>query len=103
MHRTLKAEATKPPAANRRAQQPKFNHFRSEFNGIRLKARIDSDEGRELKRKRFATVESVFGNLRANKRLNRFTLHGREKVDGQWQLFCLVQNIEKVMRHGYAQ
>ena len=68
-----------------------------------MKTCIDSDEGRELYGQRFATVESVFGNLRANKRLNRFTLHGREKVNGQWQLFCLVQNIEKLMRHGYAQ
>jgi putative transposase len=32
MHRTLKAETTRPPAANRRAQQQRFNRFREEFN-----------------------------------------------------------------------
>lgn len=32
MHRTLKAEATRPPAANARAQQRRFNDFRREFN-----------------------------------------------------------------------
>ena len=32
MHRTLKAEATRPPAATCRAQQRKFNRFREEFN-----------------------------------------------------------------------
>lgn len=32
MHRTLKAEATRPPAGSCRAQQRKFNHFREEFN-----------------------------------------------------------------------
>lgn len=32
MHRTLKAETTRPPAANARTQQRKFNHFREEFN-----------------------------------------------------------------------
>jgi transposase InsO family protein len=32
MHRTLKAEATRPPRANRRAQQRAFNLFRYEFN-----------------------------------------------------------------------
>jgi len=32
MHRTLKAETTRPPAANARGQQRKFNAFRQEFN-----------------------------------------------------------------------
>ncbi len=32
---------------------------------------------------RFATVEPVFGNVRYNKRLDRFTLRGRTKVHGQ--------------------
>lgn len=32
MHRTLKAETTRPPAANRRAQQRAFDRFRVEFN-----------------------------------------------------------------------
>ena len=32
MHRTLKAETAKPPAANRRAQQRAFDRFRQEYN-----------------------------------------------------------------------
>lgn len=32
MHRTLKAEATKPPKATIRAQQRRFNTFRAEYN-----------------------------------------------------------------------
>jgi putative transposase len=32
MHRTLKAETTRPPAATCRTQQRKFNRFRNEFN-----------------------------------------------------------------------
>jgi putative transposase len=32
MHRTMKAEATRPPAANCRTQQRTFNRFRREFN-----------------------------------------------------------------------
>jgi len=47
-------------------------------------------------------VEPVFGNLRANKRLDRFTLRGRAKVNGQWTLYCLVHNIEKLAHAGYA-
>ena len=32
MHRTLKAEATRPPEAHARAQQRRFDRFRTEFN-----------------------------------------------------------------------
>ena len=68
-----------------------------------MKKAIDSPEGKALYGRRFATVEPVFGNIRHNKGLNRFTLRGRKKVDTQWKLFCLVHNIEKLAHHGYAQ
>ena len=35
IHKTLKAEATKPPAGNQKAQQRKFNVFTGEFNNVR--------------------------------------------------------------------
>jgi hypothetical protein len=67
-----------------------------------MKQKIDSDRGKHMIAARFATVEPVFGNLRYNKRLTRFTLRGKAKVDGQWKLYCLVHNIEKLAHHGYA-
>jgi transposase len=69
----------------------------------RMKKRIDSAEGRARYGRRFATVEPVFANLRYNKGLDRFTLRGKEKVDAQWKLFCLVHNIEKLAHYGYVQ
>ena len=69
----------------------------------RMKKRLDSPAGRMRYGRRFATVEPVFGNLRYNKGLDRFTLRGQAKVDAQWKLFCLVHNIEKLAHHGYAQ
>lgn len=68
-----------------------------------MKLAIDSPEGRVLYGRRLATVEPVFANLRHNKGLNRFTLRGRQKVDTQWKLYCLVHNIEKLAHHGYGQ
>jgi transposase len=68
----------------------------------RMKQRLDTPEGRTQYARRFGTVEPVFGNLRYNKRLTRFTLRGRAKVDAQWKLFCLVHNIEKLAHAGYA-
>ncbi len=67
-----------------------------------MKARIDSPSGRAQYAQRFAVVEPVLANVRYNKGLNRFTLRGRSKVDGQWKLFCLVHNIEKLANNGYA-
>ncbi len=68
-----------------------------------MRRAIDSERGRALYGRRFATVEPVFGNLRHNKKLNRFTLRGQKKVDTQWKLFCMVHNIEKLAHHGYGQ
>ena len=73
-----------------------------ETAATRMRARLDAPEGRARYGRRFATVEPVFANLRHNKRLTRFTLRGQAKVDGQWQLYCLVHNIEKLAHHGYA-
>jgi hypothetical protein len=67
-----------------------------------MKMRLDSPDGRRQYGARFGAVEPVFGNLRANKRLDRFTLRGRAKVDAQWKLYCLVHNIEKLANAGYA-
>ncbi len=68
----------------------------------RMNQRIDSDRGKTWIGRRFATVEPVFGNLRGAKRLDRFILRGQDKVDGQWKLYCLVHNIEKLAHHGHA-
>jgi transposase len=76
--------------------QPPENH------SSRMRHRIDSPAGRLAYGQRFATVEPVFGNLCSNKGLDRFTLRGRAKVDGQWKLFCLDHDIEKLAHHGYA-
>ena len=64
-----------------------------------MKRAIDSEQGRQLYSQRIGTVEPVFGNIRHNKRMSRFTLRGREKVNTQWHLYCLVHNIEKTASH----
>jgi transposase len=88
-----------------KVRQVAFIHGKRDYESHtdQMKRRIDSPEGRIRYGRRFATVEPVFGNLRHNKQLNRFTLRGKEKVDAQWKLYCLVHNIEKLAHHGYAQ
>ncbi|MEL0661039.1 transposase, partial [Psychromonas arctica] len=35
-------------------------------------------------------------NITVNKGMNKFTLRGQDKVNTQWQMYCLVHNIEKL-------
>jgi len=65
-----------------------------------MKRRVDSQRGKQIYSHRMSVVEPVFGNIGANKRLNRFSLRSKKKVQAQWQLYCMVHNIEKVMRYG---
>jgi hypothetical protein len=63
-------------------------------------AKIDTPEAREIYGQRLAIVEPVFGNLRAQKRLDHFTLRGKIKVNIQWMLYCIVHNMEKLLHYG---
>lgn len=64
-----------------------------------MKRRIDSRLGKLVYSHRMSVVEPVFGNIGTNKKLNRFSLRSKKKVDGQWKLFCMMHNIEKLMRY----
>ena len=68
----------------------------------RMRQAIDSAPGRRLYSQRIATVEPVFANIRHHKRMSRFTLRGTAKVGTQWQLYCLVHNIEKLAKNARA-
>lgn len=66
----------------------------------RMSGKVDSELGRKIYPQRFAVAEPVFANLRAQKRLDRFTLRGKVKVNIQWLLYCMVHNIEKITHYG---
>ncbi|MFQ5771427.1 MAG: transposase [bacterium] len=42
----------------------------------------------------------MFANIRSQKRLDRFTLRSKVKVNIQWTLYCMVHNIEKILHYG---
>jgi len=101
----LRAQCLRHPQRSKRRQVAIFvgkHATAKEKASDRMKRKIDSERGRAMITRRFATVEPVFGNVRANKKMNRFTLRGEQKVDGQWKLYCMVQNIEKLAHNGYA-
>ena len=64
--------------------------------------KIDSYKGRIIYGFRIGIIEPVFGNIKSNLGLFRFTLRGRLKVGIQWKLFNIVHNLGKICRYGYA-
>jgi len=64
--------------------------------------KIETEQGRRIYPQRLAIAEPVFANIRINKRLDRFTLRGKVKVNIQWLMYCLVHNIEKILNYGLA-
>lgn len=65
-----------------------------------MKAKIDTDQGKQIYARRLGIVEPVFANLCVHKRMNHFTLRSKQKVDVQWRLFALVHNIGKIHTFG---
>jgi transposase len=65
-----------------------------------MKQRVDSDKGKHIYSHRMSVVEPVFANIGSNKGLKRFSLRGKTKVQSQWQLFCVMHNIEKLANYG---
>lgn len=62
--------------------------------------KIDSKQGRKIYNCRIGIVEPVFANVRTQKRMDRFTLRGKIKVNIQWLLYCMVHNIGKIANYG---
>jgi transposase len=65
-----------------------------------MKAKIDTSQGKQIYARRLAIVEPVFANICVQKRLDRFTLRTKAKVDVQWRLFALAHNIGKIHNYG---
>ena len=65
-----------------------------------MKAKIDTQQGKQIYARRLGIVEPVFANICVHKRMHRFTLRTKSKVDVQWRLFTLVHNIGKIHTFG---
>lgn len=70
----------------------------------KMKRKIDSTVGRAMYAMRLAVAEPPFAHICRVMGLDRFTLRGRDKVNSQWNLFCIVHNLKKIHRYseGFA-
>ena len=62
--------------------------------------KMDTPHGRQIYSMRMGIIEPVFGNIRAAKGLNEFSLRSEAKVNIQWLLYGMVHNLGKIKRYG---
>jgi transposase len=72
-----------------------------------LRKKLNTQKYQDMYAYRIQIIEPVFSNIAYCKKLDRFSLRGREKVNGQWNLYCMVHNLGKCLkgynlRNGYA-
>ena len=58
--------------------------------------RVKSDFGKELYRMRMCTVEPVFGIIKHVMGFRQFSLRGKVKATGEWDLVCLSYNLKRL-------
>jgi hypothetical protein len=62
--------------------------------------KLNTVEWQDKYARRIQIIEPVFADISSCKGLDRFSLRGQEKVNGQWLLYCMVHNLGKCLK-GY--
>jgi hypothetical protein len=62
-----------------------------------MKKKLSTEEYQNQYAYRMQIIEPVFANITYCKGLDRFTLRGKSKVNGQWKLYCIVHNLGKCL------
>jgi len=62
-----------------------------------MRRKLSTEECQQKYSFRIQIAEPVFSNIAYCKGLNRFTLRGKQKVNGQWQLYCMLHNLGKCL------
>jgi hypothetical protein len=73
-------------------------------NGLyeRMRQKLSTDHGRELYAKRKITVEPVYGQIKHNRRIDRFMRTGRAAAQSEWRLITATHNLLKLHSHWIA-
>jgi len=74
---------------------------------MKMRKKLNTEEYQDQYAYRIQIVEPVFSNIAYCKGLDRFTLRGKKKVNGQWKLCCIMHNLGKCLgiynnKKGYA-
>lgn len=75
---------------------------RDEYENCREKVlqRMDTQEGKEIYKRRMHIVETIFGYLKGVLGIRQFLYRGMEKVKNEWSWMCLAYNVRKIIYSG---
>ena len=63
---------------------------------VKMREKLQTEEGRKIYAKRARTVEPVFGIIKAPMGFRQFLLRGLDKVRIEWDLVCLAYNMKRL-------
>jgi hypothetical protein len=87
-----------PDSSLRRGPRPGWTGGLYDF----MRRVLATPDGRELYRRRQATIEPVFGQLKFNRQIRRFQRRGRAACRSEWRLIAATHNLLKLHRHRIA-
>ena len=67
-----------------------------------MRAKVWSEAGRAIYKRRKAIVEPVFGQIKQARGFRQFLLRGLEKVTAEWNIVALTHNLLKLFRSGWT-
>jgi hypothetical protein len=67
-----------------------------------MRKKLLTDHGRQLYAKRKITVEPVYGQIKHNRRIDRFMRRGRAAAQSEWRLIAATHNLLKLHSHWIA-
>jgi transposase len=67
-----------------------------------MRNELSTDRGRELYARRKITVEPVYGQIKHNRRVDRFMRRGRAAAQSEWRLVAATHNLLKLHTHSIA-
>jgi transposase len=87
-----------PDGAAREGKRPGWEHERYE----RMREKLSTEAGRKLYALRKTTIEPVFGQVKYNRRVDRFMRRGRPAVHSELRLVPATHNLLKLHNHWIA-
>ncbi len=87
-----------PDARNRKSPRPGWEGGAYAF----MRRVLQTDAGKALYRKRSALIEPIFGQLKFNRRIDRFQRRGRPACRSEWRFITATHNLMKLHRHQIA-
>jgi hypothetical protein len=87
-----------PDSKKRKTARPGWDGGRYTW----MRRLLATDIGRELYDKRHKVIEPVFGQIKFNRKIDRFQRRGRSAVRSEWRLAAATHNLLKLHQHRLA-